>query len=216
MGDVTLSLSFSAFNKTSSSLSITGGVKIPTNDADISKNNLPLPMVYQTSLGSTDILLGAKYVFRKWDFTCGYQHSFNANKNAYLHKATTTENALYNGYFESNKMRRADDGIFRVIRNFKIKKAVTSAGLLFIYHLSNDKIENAAGNRVEATGSEGLTLNMNLSGVVPLTKNIDFTFVFGTPFITREYRTDGLTRHFIIVAGLQFNLFKEVQVGKRE
>ena len=101
LSDITFSLSYIVFSKAQSNLNLTGGVKLPTNGANIYKDDLPLPMVYQTSLGSTDVLIGAKYNIRKWDFTCGYQHAFNANKNEYLH-STVSDNITYNNYFQSN------------------------------------------------------------------------------------------------------------------
>lgn len=207
-GDPTLSLSYIARNKSRSNLLFTAGVKIPANNGNISRDGLPLPMPYQTSLGSTDILLGAKYTYRKWDITLGYQHSFNANENQYLHRSLVSEDSVaYNSYFESNKMKRADDGIFRINRNFKFKKFSVHTGMLFIFHLDEDEYTNAKGERVKATGSEGLTLNLNFATVIPVSKKIDFTLIAAGPVVNRKYRTDGLTRHFVLAGGFRYNIF---------
>jgi len=205
-GDFTMSINYVALNKNYSNLSLTGGLKVPTNSADIFKDNLPLPMVYQTSLGSKDVLFGAKYTYRKWDITFGYQHSFEATQNQYLHRVTANEN--YNSYFQSKEMKRADDVIFRGNRNFRIKKSVVSSGLLFIYHLDEDAITDISGNRVKAVGSKGLTLNLNLAGLLPISKTVDLIFLFATPLVTRDYRTDGLTRGVVFITGIKYNLYK--------
>jgi len=206
IGDITLGATYIVFNKIKSNLSLSGGVKIPTNDANLANDTLALPMVYQTSLGTTDVLIGAKYTFKKWDFTVGYQHAFSSNNNGYLHRSTIDSNA-YNSYFESNKLQRADDAIFRANRTFIIKKINFSAGLLFIYHLKNDTYVNKLNQRQTIKDSEGLTLNLNFAAVAPLTKKLDFVFIFASPVVVRKVRPDGLTREFIVQVGLKYNLF---------
>lgn len=210
MNDITMSMSYFVFNKNKKNLSVTCGIKLPSNQAGKSLNDLPLPMVYQTSLGSTDLLIGAKFTYKKWDFTGGYQHSFNANENNYLHNPLITGNETYNKYFESNKIKRADDGILRINRNFKIKKTVAGAGLLFIYHLANDEFTNSLNERVEAKGSKGLTLNLNFAAVTPISKSMDFVFVFGNPVVIRDARPDGLTRSFVVMTGVKYNMYKKL------
>jgi hypothetical protein len=208
LNDITLSLSYIAFKKNKSSLSLSGGVKLPTGDGNTHENGLPLPMVYQTSLGSTDALMGAKYAYENWDFTVGYQHSFNTSRNQYLKNSTISDSSIYNSYFQSNRMKRADDGLFRVTRSFHSKNITTTAGLLFIYHMANDKITDALGNRVDAVGSKGLTLNINLAGVIQLSENLDFIYITGIPVHGVDYGTDGLIRSFVFIAGIKFSIYK--------
>ena len=209
LSDITISLSYITLNRKNSNLSLSGGVKLPSNKANTHKDNLPLPMVYQTSLGSTDILLGAKFVYKKWDFTGGYQHSFNTTQNSYLNTTSIGINTPdYKSYVQSNKMKRADDGVFRLTRNIRLKNTFTSAGVLFIYHLANDKITDATGNRIDAIGSKGLTVNLNFSGIVPISKKTDFIFIVAAPIVNRSYATDGLIRSFVCIAGIKFNIYK--------
>ena len=206
LGDITIGATYIAFAKTKSNLSLSGGVKIPTNGANLANDTLALPMVYQTSLGTTDVLIGAKYTFKKWDFTVGYQHAFNSNNNGYLHRSTIDSNK-YNSYFESNKLQRADDAIFRANRTFIVKKINFNAGLLFIYHLKNDTYVNNLNQRTTIKDSEGLTLNLNFAAVAPLSKKLDFVFIYASPVVVRKVRPDGLTRKFIVQVGLKYNLF---------
>ena len=207
MSDVTLSLSYSALSRRNSNLTITAGAKIPVNNANLFNDTLPLPMVYQTSLGTTDLLTGAKFTYKKWEATVGYQHAFNANENEYLHSAVIANDAEQNKYFESNKLKRADDAVFRMNRNFSYKRCTATAGLLFIYHLKDDVITNSAGQRAEAIGSQGLTLNLNMATAIPIYKNLDFTFMYARPFVTRQSRPDGLGRYQVIIAGFRLNIY---------
>ncbi|MCO6501393.1 MAG: hypothetical protein J5I47_13615 [Vicingus serpentipes] len=204
LGDLTLSISYTAVNKKKKKLNFVAGVKIPTNESNFSEGNDPLPMVYQTSLGSKDALVGFNYRYNKWDITFAYQHSFNATNNKYLHNPL--KNEKYNGYFESNQLKRADDGVFRMNRSFLFKKGTLTSGLLFIYHLQNDTYVDAIGNRKTAEGSKGLTLNLNFAAIYPIAKKVDFTFIFATPLIVRDARPDGLTREYIVMGGLRFNI----------
>jgi len=205
LSDVTMSLSYFAVNKPKCNLSFALGVKIPTNQSDLSMNNRPLPMVYQTSLGSTDILIGSRFTYRKWDFSVGYQHSFNANSNQYVHLSNISDSVTYNGYFQSKNLRRHDDALFRINRKYQIKKVVLSSGLLFIYHTSNDDITNDLDERIQGVGSQGVTINLDLAGSIPLSKHVDFTFVLAKPLVQRKYVDDGLARSFVAIVGLKRN-----------
>ncbi len=205
LGDLTMSLSYLPYKRAMSNLSLALGVKIPANSSDLSHNGRPLPMVYQTSLGSTDLLLGARFTYKKWDFSTGLQHSFNSNSNQYLHLSGISDSVIYNGYFESRNIRRADDVIFRINRKFQVKNIQLNTGLLFIYHMANDAITDFDGERIKAVGSQGLTFNLNLAGSIPLTKRMKFTFVLAKPVIQRKYVTDGLARSFVGIVGLRWN-----------
>lgn len=206
-GDITVSMSYTALQKKLSLLSVSAGVKLPANDADLSFDGRPLPMVYQTSLGTTDLLVGMKYSYEKWDFTIGYQHPFNANENQYRRDSLTSDPQYFN-YPVSNKFRRMDDVIFRFNRYFYHKKLSLSPGLLFIYHLEDDTYEDhVTGMRLNIKGSKGLTLNANLAGSVAIGKGSELVFLFGSPFITRQAKPEGLARAVVAVLGYKFSVY---------
>lgn len=205
LGDITMSLSYVAFSSWRSNLSIAAGVKLPSNSSNLSLNNRPLPMVYQTSLGSTDLLLGTRFSYGKWDFAAGYQHSFNANGNRYVHSPLVSDSLTYNAYAETDGYRRADDGVFRVNRKFQVNKSYLSTSLLFIYHMANDDYTNAAGQRLKAINSQGLTLNLDVAGNIPVSKNAAFTFIIAKPLIQRKNAPDGLSRSFVGIVGIKRN-----------
>lgn len=205
LGDITMSLSYVAFRGWRSNLSIAAGVKLPSNSSNLSLDNRPLPMVYQTSLGSTDLLLGTRFSFGKWDFAAGYQHSFNANANRYVHSTLFSDSLVYNAYAETDGFRRADDGVFRINRKFQVNKSYLSTSLLFIYHMANDDYTNAAGQRLKAINSQGLTLNLDVAGNIPVSKNAAFTFIIAKPLVQRKNAPDGLSRSFVGIVGIKRN-----------
>src|SRR5690606_3379243 len=49
------------------------GVKIPLSDANKIDRGLPLPMSYQTSLGTTDLLFGITYTESRWGVSVAWQ-----------------------------------------------------------------------------------------------------------------------------------------------
>ncbi|MEW6467561.1 MAG: hypothetical protein AB1458_01480 [Bacteroidota bacterium] len=206
LGDIVATLSYIIVNKNGKNLSLTGGVKLPANGGDLRADSLPLPMVYQTSLGSTDLLAGLKYSHKKWDFTIGYQHTFNQNRNQYLHRSTGTDGE-YNVYFESKELKRADDAIFRINRIYQAGKITANTGLLFIYHLADDEYTNAQGQRARLAGSQGLTLNINLAASLNMSKSTDLFLLAARPVVTRDAIPDGLMRTIVIIGGIKYNIF---------
>jgi len=205
LGDITASLSYSIINSHKNGFSVVGGIKLPVNNSNISNNNQPLPMVYQTSLGTTDALFGFNYRYKSWDITAAYQHPFNSNKNQYL--KDTTQNVTYNNYFESKNLKRADDAVLRLNKRFNFNKFSFSSGLLFIYHVDNDQFETMGGSLTSSKGSKGLTLNLNISSIITITKNLDFVFIYASPVVTRDSRPAGLARKFIFMGGIQLKTF---------
>ena len=207
LGDVTASLSYFAVNKGNSALSFVIGTKVPTNRSNKSLNGNPLPMIYQTSLGSNDVLLGAKYTYKGWEVSAGYQHVVTENRNNYLH--VINQGIEYNKYFESKDLKRTDDAILRVAKTIKIKTSYFGVGLLSIHHLAEDKITNALGKRESVKNSSGMTLNLNVSGNVAVTKQIDLQFILANRIQTREARPDGLGRSAVAIVGINYKVYRK-------
>ncbi|MCZ6520622.1 MAG: hypothetical protein O6848_03930 [Bacteroidetes bacterium] len=87
LGDIALSYSHSLLKREDRNLIFTIGGIFPSNDSDKKEDGLPLPMDYQSSLGSYDIIIGSSYSISLWQLVIGYQHPFNRNKNGFLHSA---------------------------------------------------------------------------------------------------------------------------------
>jgi len=119
IGDVLVSFIQQLFHGQNSQLGILVGGKLKTNNSNFSFNEKPLPMAYQTSLGTYDIIIGAQYIYKTWDFYLAYQHPFGRNNNQYLHpEGEADEKKLY---YESAQLRRGDDIALRVQKTFFLK-----------------------------------------------------------------------------------------------
>lgn len=169
------------------------GVKIPLTQSNDKINNVSLPMPYQSSLGTFDILSGVTIANTNWDFNVAYQIPLNDNKNSYVKEFSPSADFVSTNFF-----KRKSDGLFRAMYKLKTanQKFSFKPNLLFIYHFGNDSYQNIFGTRQEIENSKGLTLNGNLIVVYKLSKNAYLESSIAAPFVVREVRPDGLTRAF--------------------
>lgn len=196
VGDLLLSLNQRIISNDKQILSAIIGSRIKTNDANKLFNNNPLPMAYQTSLGTYDIILGTYFRQAKWDFYFAYQHSFGRNKNSYLNPINETDDSKL--YYESNKLKRGDDLYFRARRFFNLKndnKIIVNS--LFIYRVQQDEIFKN-GKDIKLEGSEGVTVNLAIAYSKKLKNNRKLQYTLAFPVIDKDYRSDGLTRNVVI------------------
>ncbi len=193
LGDMIISINQRVATWKEGWLSVVAGVKLPVNDANKSLDGNPLPMAYQTSLGTYDIIFGAGGYYKKWHFSAGYQHSFGRNDNEFEHRDDNPQ--YFNDYRESYHLLRADDVMLRVERQFDLKKSSLIFGALPIYHLGSDKIKN---DQV-VPDSEGLTLNLTAKLNLALKNDWKANFMLAAPIIDKDGRPDGLTRSFVAV-----------------
>lgn len=196
LGDLSISLNQNVFSGKDSRLNIIAGAKIPSNDGNKSKDGFPLPMAYQPSLGTYDLIIGISYLYKKWHFGFGYQHPFGHNLNEFQHSYNNPAN--FNNYNESYHLQRADDIMLRLERQFNVNNLTLLFGALPIYHLGNDKIKG--GQIVQ--NSSGLTLNLNAKAEKKLKNNWIIDLALAAPIIAREARPDGLTRSFVAVISI--------------
>lgn len=80
LSDLFLNANYRASEK----LRFTLGAKIPLTDAGNSKNNLPLPMDYQSSLGTLDLIVGVGYEIKKIQLVAALQQPLTQNDNLSL------------------------------------------------------------------------------------------------------------------------------------
>lgn len=193
LGDVGIGLELTLYKKEDFRISAMAGAKIPPNNANISQDDRGLPMAYQTSLGTYDLLLGANFDIEKWRIGAGYQKPFGANGNTFLHEYwEDNEDALK--YWESNHLKRGDDFMLRLDRHFTIKeKNSILSGLLAVYRIQKDRIEKD-GEELALEGSDGITINASLGYNILLQNSGTLRLLIAAPIITRHVRADGLTR----------------------
>ena len=84
IGDISLCFTRTIYASEKFDVSVSLGSKIPTNKSNKTENGFPLPMYYQTSLGTYDAIAGISLVNRKWLFATGIQVPLNKNHNEFL------------------------------------------------------------------------------------------------------------------------------------
>lgn len=177
---------------------ITIGAKIPFSGANQSKNGLPLPMDYQSSLGTVDLILGFAFDWNKFLIASAIQQPLTQNDNRFLSSRYPISSPLRQ-FQSTNQFERKGDVLIRiaypVINSNKFK---VTASLLPIYHLGNDRYTDDLNIVRDINGSKGLTLNGNLFFDYHINSKNSIQLNAGVPFIVRDARPDGLTRSFIV------------------
>lgn len=196
-GDIYANLNF----RPSSTLTFTGGLKIPLTQGDAMYSLKPLPMDYQSSLGTLDLIVGIGYHAGDWQFILGYQQPLNQNENTFLPSAWEPTSPLQE-FQPTNMYDRKGDLLLRVSYPMKVNDRFTfTPGLLPIFHVGEDEYTDMDGVVRSIEGSDGLTLNgtMFLDMTLGLASTLQFNI--GFPFLVREARPDGLTRGYVLGIG---------------
>lgn len=208
LSDIFITGAYTFPHKTDWQFQVTGGVKIPLNQSNLKTDGKPLPMQYQSSLGTFDIIAGLTVSNKQWQFSTALQLPLTKyNLNGFLPAYWPAEPKAAK-YAPSLDFRRMADVLLRAGRNFKLNKTIiVNIGLLGIYHLGEDKYSDAniSNNPIPIKGSSGLTLNFT-AGIWWQTNNkIKFGLTAGTPFVVRDIRPDGLTRSFVFAPELSWS-----------
>jgi len=199
LGDISLCLTRKVYSSEKFDINVSLGGKIPTNGADKEVDGLPLPMYYQTSLGSYDVIAGLSLISRKWLVATGIQQPLNKNQNEFLWEAWSgsSEEDYIARYNQARHLRRGTDIMFRLERNWRFSRLNFSLGLLPIYRIINDEITLPNGTEVKPHGAKGLAL----SGIVTAGYSFDvrsgIKFLAGHKIEKRHNNPDGLTRDFV-------------------
>jgi hypothetical protein len=203
LSDLSLCYTRSLLNTDRFDINFSVGGKIPTNKSDLTSNKFPgqpLPMYYQTSLGTYDFITGLSLINRKWLFATGIQiplKHINQNKFDWTDFPDYPVPDYIHTYSQSNLLKRGIDVMLRVERNFRFSRFNFSTGLLPIYRIKNDRITNQQGVEIKPAGAHGLAL----SGIVTAGYNFNvrsgIKLLWGRKFVQRDKNPDGLTRHSV-------------------
>ena len=206
LGDISICVSRILVHRENFDITFSVGGKIPTNNSSKDIDGLPLPMYYQTSLGTYDFITGISFISRNWLIATGIQHPFNKNKNEFLWEAWqgTSEEAYIFNYNQAKELQRGTDIMFRIERNWRFSRLNFSLGVLPIYRLNKDEISLFNGSRVKPAGAQGLAL----SGIFTVGYSFNVTsglkFLLGHKFAQRDNNPDGLTREFVSTLGYYY------------
>jgi hypothetical protein len=199
-GDIFLSATYQIPASSKLITSITLGTKLPMNQGNLKENGLSLPMQYQSSLGTVDLIAGVAVSKEKWKIVAGLQQPLSGtNRNNFLPQYWP--NGTATAYPPTNDFKRKGDVLLRTSYRFLTKSKWNLEGsLLGIYHLGEDTYINAniSNKQISLVGSQGLTLNLTASMEIMLSPRWSLGLVAGAPLIVRDIRPDGLTRSFVI------------------
>lgn len=207
LGDISLCLTRQILAGAEFDINLSLGAKIPSNQADLKDDThgLPLPMYYQTSLGTYDFITGISAISRDWLFATGIQHPFNRNNNQFTWKPwipvyNNGEGAdyvsEYNGAYE---LKRGTDVMLRIERNFRFSRLNFSAGMLPIYRITKDEVTHpATGKRIKPEGTTGLALSAIATAGYSFNIQTGIKFLYGRKITQRQFNPDGLTRHDVM------------------
>ena len=183
---------------------VTLGFKVPLSDANRQEDGRALPMDYQSSLGTFDLVLGFGYNIGSLQLVAALQQPLTQNNNEFFAEDYPLSSPLRQ-FQSTNQFVRSGDVLLRASYPINFgKKFRLTPSLLPIYHLANDKYTNQDDIQVEIEGSQGLTLNWNVYLDYELANDQALQLNVGSPFIVRDARPDGLTRSF--VASLEYRI----------
>lgn len=184
------------------------GIKIPLNEGNLSNDEVStaLPMTYQSSLGTYDLLAGLSMNYQRWLFSLGLQLPLTENNENNFTPSLNT-NVEATDFPNTNQFRRSADILLRVQRqwNSSNKKWMFNAGLLGLYHLGEDKFLDLNEEEISIANSAGLTLNITLGADYKISDTMTLGVSWGNPVAVREERPDGLTRSFVITPSFRWN-----------
>lgn len=205
LGDVFLNANYRLSTTNVYDFTFLVGTKIPLNDSN-KKDNLgnSLPLDYQTSLGTLDLIAGASLLYdKKWEFSTAFQVPVsNNNKNEFV--PSNFSNST--NFVPTKNFKRMPDALLRVGYLFQVPKSRLSfrPNMLAIFHLGNDSFRNFANEEIAINGSDGITINGGLVSSLTFKDNSQIELTTAAPFAVRDVRPDGLTRAFVI--NLQYKI----------
>lgn len=182
--------------------------KIPLDRSDIAEGDMDLPMVYQASLGTFDLIGGVSFIHKTWLISIGWQQPLTGeNDNRFLWVHWDSPEAY--AYPPTNRFTRKGDVLLRASWSRQLTPGVkVQAGVLNIYHVANDTYVDPAitTGRIEIIGSQGLTVNVTAGAWFTVSPVLRAGVTLGAPVVAREVRPDGLTRRLVVGPELQWTL----------
>lgn len=198
LGDVFLTANYKITNINDVDFRLLLGGKIPLNAANATNDaSQALPMIYQSSLGTYDLIIGTSMLFsEKWDVSIAFQIPIiNKNENQFSGNFVT----LANNPLQSVGFNRKSDGLLKIgyIYDIPESRITLIPNLLSVFHLGKDSFVDSSNNQISINDSQGVTINCVLNAVWTLKDDSQFVVALATPSpIRTASRPDGLIRVF--------------------
>lgn len=209
LSDLSICFTRNIYSSDQFDLNLSLGGKIPTNNSDFTRSDgNALPMYYQTSLGTWDLISGISLINKHWLIATGIQIPLNENKNNFdWHRWDNgqpddpAEFAYVQEYANASHLQRGIDVMLRIERNFRFSRFNCSVGLLPIYRVTPDVITNAQGMRTSSNAknekAEGLAMSWILTGGYNFNVRSGIKLLVGHKIVQRAFSPDGLTRELV-------------------
>ncbi len=184
IGDLILSFTQNIYHYKKQNFSFTFGGKIATGK----DNQDNLPQLYQSGLGSNDLLLGLNYTNRNVMLGLGYQVAGGRNENSIT------------------RLERGDDLIARGSFIFEFDNLNLSPQLLIIKRIGKSSVLDLTSpdeKFIKLKDSDQLQINFLVNADYSLNNNMKLTLEIAFPFLKREVNVDGLTRAFTAGIGIK-------------
>lgn len=218
IADLSFSLTRNVYSSEKYTINATLGAKIPTNNADLDEDvnqqflsddvvTADLPMYYQTSLGTFDLVLGGAYISKEWMFAVGLQTPLahnNENDFRWSEWQNYPNTSYIRSYDLANNLKRGTDIMLRVERAFHFSNLDIRLGLLPIFRITKDEILDVRqgspteGQRIELDGTTGMALTGLLNVAYHFNTMHSVKFLYGQKITERDVNPDGLTRNNVI------------------
>ncbi|OHX65312.1 hypothetical protein [Flammeovirga pacifica] len=202
LGDVTLSYSYQFLQNETWSGSFVIGGKIPTNDANLELDGKPLPMFYQTSLGTYDGLIGVSFYTKSFHFSLGYQQPLTTLENheydPFYWKDDPKGEWMANNYASTRHLDRKMDISGRIKYTLKTSKWSISPSVLGIYKPEKGYVESIEDGNFLVDGSEGLTINSIIEMSYNFTTHFSMNLLGAYAAQQRPKNPDALNRDFVL------------------
>jgi len=186
IGDMIISWNQGLYTDGNSSINASLGFKLATG-SDIKDS---LPQVYQSGLGTNDLLLGVSYAYNQFLIGAGYQMYGGRNSDTY-------------------QLEKGNDLLLRALYQFSFGDFSVIPQLLYIQPLAESSILDSTSTNgdtyVDVEDSNQPQLNFLASLEYRLNDNFALMGDFAFPFIERKVNLDGLQRAITASVGVMFS-----------
>jgi hypothetical protein len=199
IGDLYGIATYTAQKNSVNDISLIGGIKIPLTTAnDRSSNGLALPLDYQSSLGTYDLIAGINYVLlNHLEADAGIQLPvIQENHNTFFPDDYNETRIKY--FPPTNQLHRQPDVLFRLGYYINLSHSIIlKPNLLAIYRIGSDTYTNRSGASSILSGTGGLTLNEGVNLTKQFKNHNQLEIIYAAPSVSKV-TDDGLIREWVL------------------
>ena len=183
----------------------TAGLQFGMTTANLSDTrSRPLPMSYQSSMGSTEALAGVNFSWKEYlRIAAGYQQAIIRYKQNDYTGLSYFNDPIYSSsdYTVGRKLYRYGDAMMRVEGHLTGNRAGFTAGALGFYHVHDDLYMDPFYGWQYIKDSHGFSMNLTGNAFIRFGRygSCKLDVSGAIPLITRAVRPDGTQRQWVIM-----------------